>query len=1559
MIVNHVSNAALKARLSIGVSLLTLCMSAPAMAQAVCADGSAGPICRLSNSGESAAIVGTPGTLTILENSGTISGTPAIALGGSVLLGVNNLADGVINGNIQAVPRLGLIISNAGIINGDVVLNDTPAPNVFTGPIIAFLSDGGTVNGNVTLGNSGFGTAYFLQRGTDSGVTGVVSAGGGLDIYAKSYGQTQSVALGGYDLLPSFEIEGYEVLGSGTTLTLTGSGSTINLSGNGNVVNMAEIDLINTAGIYPVEVIPNAIGYFQPNIAAFPRPTITPGQNGSIYSPTFGNALNSFVNAGTITGDIRLSTANFLNSDTIYLNTRGGGTVIHGGANRDFLFENSGTILMSANGARTGPALIEAEFEGGTQAALRIRSALNTVEAKDVAIGNSGTITGGLDAVVAAKNFTFENSGTIAGLETADYFARGITLTVGPLDLVVGENARDEFNADSADILNSETGVISHGFSAALSTFAATVENRGMISASGSEYGVALKIEQDLLQDDEEADFDAASFAFVNSGVLNGSAVFEVESSAADFVNSGSVTRAAQPLDPAALPYFGSDYSAFEIESETVGSAAIRFTNSGTLRNLDRGSSALTIEVEAGDDEPEPGATPALASATVHIINSGTISAEGGATITPAAVLPDFLEPGTLLINPIAALSIDATDVTGGSLITIDNLADGVISVSGHVGVVTPAGYMDQGSQSNGGATAALVAQGHMITINNAGIIRGGTGSTFTEEAMFDGPSLVDNYLAGAIQTLGTENESGTYVGSVDHVINAASGQIIGSIDLGANDDIIENYGSISGNVFLRGGNDIFIHSLLGEINGMVDGGAGEDILVFDISGAYYTGAIDPILRAKFTSFEIEQLIGVGTVITDGPTEIAEGGAVTFDENSSLGSISGSETGNEQLVTLGTVDGDIDMRGGNNSVVNQGLVTGNVTAGDGQNSIANQGVIEGDVILGNGGNSFANNGTVDGDILFGSGDDQLVLAGNWSLGGTVTGGGGDDSVLATLTGTNESPQSLDLSGFEAIETFNVHAGVGSINGIATFDAIDVSGGRLIGAAGSTINADIHVASGATFGSAGDVNGNIAIGAGGIFSPGASPATMTVTGDISLAGNSTTIFEFQATENGPSDRIIIKDGSLAIADGALLDMTLLGAQPFMPGTAYDMIIIDSSNPADAITGEFTIGNWDRTAVPGVLRYTPTRLQLLGIFAAPAGISGQTGAAVDYVNDLLIAGQASGALLSAVPSLLDGDAMASAAAFGLLTPEAYATASQLGVEHGLILSKAARSGAAASPRRDAGLYSFVQGLGEWRTLNGDAATGASRTTSRSYGIMGGFGYGSESGSLGAFISYIDSRQTIAGLDARTEADGIIAGLSGQMSVGGFNLTALAAYDWSKASTTRAVPGSTRVAADYNLRSLIVDATAGYQMAVSGSWAVRPELGFTHVSTRRGQAVETGSAAFAFAVDRTRTSASFVDATILLQGGQQEGATFHPWIKLGIRHQLEGEVSAATAGFIGSESGLTVQGASRKDSMATAGAGFSADLAPSLRLYGSYQRDFGSTHADGINLGVRFAF
>ncbi|MET0239111.1 MAG: autotransporter outer membrane beta-barrel domain-containing protein, partial [Sphingobium sp.] len=513
----------------------------------------------------------------------------------------------------------------------------------------------------------------------------------------------------------------------------------------------------------------------------------------------------------------------------------------------------------------------------------------------------------------------------------------------------------------------------------------------------------------------------------------------------------------------------------------------------------------------------------------------------------------------------------------------------------------------------------------------------------------------------------------------------------------------------------------------------------------------------------------------------------------------------------------------------------------------------------------------------------------------------------------------------------------------SFGGDGAFGSVTIDRGRLIGLAGSRIAASrITVAPTATFGSAGTVTGDIAVA--GTLSPGASPGTMTVIGNVSLAAGSTSLFELTPTV---SDQLRLS-GTLTITPGATL--TLTGTRPLTPGVTLDLIMAEGG-----INGTYSTINKPST-IAGFLSQSATRLQILGTFATNPAFAPQINASIDYLNTILIAGQASTELLAAVPNLLTAGGSANSAAFQTLSPEAYASASQLGTEQALTIVDAARSLVMTQPRRT-GLFTFGQALTDHRRLGGNAVQGTSLARSETYGGLSGVGIAHQTGWVGAFVGYLDGRQTIAGLGARTETDGVIAGVQGQLRFGPVQFDALAAYSDGTAQTRRTAL-SAPVIGRYDLHSWVGNLRASFTLPMRGNWLVRPTVGLTGISTVRGATQEDGAGPFALSVAREQTMRWMVDGDVSLLGGQSDTARLHPSLSFGIRHQFDGRASAATASFHDVALTYRVPGVTREATQVTGRVGFRYDLNARLDLFAVYGAEVGNEARHNASVGLRMA-
>jgi hypothetical protein len=324
------------------------------------------------------------------------------------------------------------------------------------------------------------------------------------------------------------------------------------------------------------------------------------------------------------------------------------------------------------------------------------------------------------------------------------------------------------------------------------------------------------------------------------------------------------------------------------------------------------------------------------------------------------------------------------------------------------------------------------------------------------------------------------------------------------------------------------------------------------------------------------------------------------------------------------------------------------------------------------------------------------------------------------------------------------------------------------------------------------------------------------------------------------------------------------------------------------------------------------------------------------------------------------LLTASGASNPGTFAQITPEAYASATQIGVDNALTLSAAARGPAFAASGDTAHAFTFAQVLGGWHRLGEDATAGTSATRSNSYGFLGGIGYGDATWSVGAFGGYLNDHQRIDALGAATRADGVVAGVHGRFNTGGFGVNASVLYDGGDARTTRALPVGANALGRYALHSWVGDASFGYGMDMASGWTLRPHAGVTYVRTTRAAATETGGSAFALNVARDRHVAGFADAGLFFGRTETFAAAFRPFVSLGARYQIQGQRSDALAGYAGGVLGLEALGARRAAFVGTVEAGTAYRLKSGLDLFAVAASQTGrDDHNESVTAGMRLRF
>ncbi|KQY91314.1 autotransporter domain-containing protein [Brevundimonas sp. Root1423] len=771
-------------------------------------------------------------------------------------------------------------------------------------------------------------------------------------------------------------------------------------------------------------------------------------------------------------------------------------------------------------------------------------------------------------------------------------------------------------------------------------------------------------------------------------------------------------------------------------------------------------------------------------------------------------------------------------------------------------------------------------------------------------------------------------------------------------------------------------------------LNGSVNGGDGTDRLEVETGGADQR----TVLAAQIRNFETLEATGSGSLVLNGGAygfdSVASAGGLTLGENVVLtaatvnfadnvdntlvlasgadiqGAINGGEGGLDTLSliqaqgftrALSSLDQTgferLAASGAGALVIDQNATFAHGVSVDGGRLTVNRGItLTADVTGGAGADVVEALGIVDGDVSLGAGNDSLALGGAGSVTGTVDAGDGIDTLTLNTAGTYAAPTNFSGAGFSAFENLEVAGGVVSLTANQSWRDVNVNAGRLIGQAGTTLTSAerIDVAVGATFGSAGIVNGNINVL--GTLSPGASPGTMTVNGNVTMAAGSHLAIELTPTAG--TDLLDV-NGTLTIADGATMDIT--GALGNAAGSVLDIVV------ADTITGRFTTVNKSET-VFGFVVQNGNRIQIRSEFNNSSAYPTNVQASVDYANQVLRASYGVQAFTGALNVLTAADGTISQPAFAALTPEAYGSAVQIGVENGLSIVDASRTIKLTTPMRD-GLYAFGQGLFGSAEIEGQRDTGAASADMDTRGFFAGMGYGmGGQAQVGAFVGQINTDQSLSTLGATTDTDGYMAGLYADAVLGGVGVHGLIAWNGSDATTTRdlAVSSASPARADYGVTSWTADLAVDYAFDVGGT-TVTPRAGLTYMDIQRDALAEQGAGAFALAVQGDSNDAWFADAGVAFSGTVSTGgAVIRPYAELGVRQMLT-DADVSVVGRFGGAPGapITVSGVERGETVGRYGFGFSMDLGANVEINAGYTGQFKDADRSTFTAGMSMRF
>ncbi|MCD2316611.1 autotransporter outer membrane beta-barrel domain-containing protein [Sphingomonas sp. IC-11] len=1493
-----------------------------------------------------------------ITNSGTIESTRGTAIVGGYTGTIVNEAGGTIRG-VTAVQLGGGALINRGTIVGDV------AAYAYSYAPAVYIADGGTLSGNLTFGS---GQDTFAAFGETTGVSGTVDGGAGIDTLIQARRTSGTVTLGAL-AVTNFEVEGVRALGSDTVVTIAAPAPfarDLALSGDGTIVNTAAITGAVLA--YPTYGSdPTVVGLTTP-IALENQGTIDGGVEGRV---------RSLINTGTI-GSASL-TGQAVNLDTIdTLAFDNGGTIANDREQTAVVLQGYGASAITAGNSGT--------IDGGVSVGLQQYQSFppaGTPASLTASLTNSGTIINGESAVAIAVDVsngvtgkaTLANSGTITATGEA---ALGAYIQLYGYSGAAGSGTIDVANtgtisANSGGTVGSFTFPDGETISftdpaAALwlsgrnaAGVTASVANDGTIEATGTRSVALIALD--------------AALDLTNTGTIRGGA--------------GTILAADDQLGALA----GAPYLAGAVQ--TTGTGSDRIVNTGTIigsialgagddRIENSGRIAGDVFLGLGDDTFVQRASAGLEGRVDAGLGSDSlvVDATGGGAVNGDQFVnfERFAQIGEGNVAYSGNFRFDTIGVMGGTITVAAGQtlsSAGAITVTGSdadetldnrgtiTGGVDLAGGNDRVDNRGTIGGAVLLGSGNDLFVDyagsSAGAVDGGTGSDLYRVVLAGDRSGIGQ--RSGFEQLAVEGNGMLSLAldqSFEQIALAGSGLTLalGGFTVGqvTGSDARETL-AVDGDpaaVSLGGGDDTLALGA-GRAGGSYAGGAGSDTLAFTASG--------PVLLAG-TATGFEQVSLAGGALTIAGTLGSNGAGLAFGDGA-------------QALTVapgGTLAGAIDLGAGDDSLrlAAGGILAGTVAGGAGTDNATLElagdrtlasGTLTGFELLtteGSGTLTLAGTQgyqritagtdlTIGADaaltadqIQFGTRDDRLTIAGGFA--GSVDGAAGNDTI-AVSAGSATAP--VAFAGIANVERYAQSGGFATLSGTAALGTVDISGGGLVGLAGSTLTANqVTVARGATFGSAGNVTGNLAVA--GTLSPGATGVgTMSVTGNVALGAGSLSLFEVAPTG---ADRLQVT-GAVTIASGATLQLAPLGT--IRPGTSYDLVVASGG-----ITGSYT------TVVKpdslfGFVVQRADRIQLLGQFLGGAGFTPQVARSIAYANTTLQAQPATSTLFAALPALLNADGTSNARAFAQLTPEPYASVTQAGLDNALTLAGAARGPAFATLREDPGLFTFGQGVGQWHTLGADQAEGTAKARTRGYGFLGGIGYGDTSFAVGAFAGYLDTRQTIGALGAETKSDGFVAGVHARYAANGIGLTASVLYDGGEARTTRALPGTARAIGSYDLHSWVADLSVSYALDMGTEWSLRPRAGVTYLRTTRDGVTETGGA-FALNVARDRHVAGFVDGGVMLARSDASSAPLRPFVALGARYQIEGRRTDALASYAGGPLGLTAIGAARARLVGTASAGISYRMTGGLDLFSTASAQTGrDDHQETISTGLRLRF
>lgn len=1112
------------------------------------------------------------------ETVGNLSGAGAITLGSSTLstrLTADTTFSGDISGsggfnvNQTGAATFALTLSgtntNTGAttlqnfgwlrLNGDASYSNSSALSVNGNSRLTLLSDqtvgsisssAGTASldlGSFTLSAGGDNTSTAVN-GVVSGTGNLVKQGSGTLTLAgtNTYNGTTTVSAG------TLSVASDSNLGS-NSVTLAAS-STLDITGATNIDNA---------------------------IALSGDATVSTSANATLSGVVSG--ANTLIKAGA-------STLTLSNTNTY------AGTIVSAGTLSVASDGNLGSGGISLAGGTT------LEVTGATNIDNAIALTGNAAVSNSANASLSGVISGGFNlAKTGASTLTLSATNTYGGTTTvsagtlnvasdSNLGSGGLTLVAGTTLAVTGAtNIDNAITLSGAATVNTTADATLSGNIGGAGSLAKAGANSLTLSGSNSYAGTTT--------------VSAGTLSIASDGNLGSSTVTLATGTTLAVTGATTIDNAISLSGNATVQAANS----VTLSGAISGAGGLAKTGAGTLTlsgsngftgNVGLSAGGLTLSGGAAIDDNS--AVTAASGTTLTLASSETIGSLAGAG--SVALGANTLTTGGDNTSTSYSGNISGT---GGS---ITKTGAGTLTLSGtnaYTGATTiSAGAIDAQNGSAIGDTSALsVASGAFLVLSAAetiGSLAGAGTVTLGANTLTTGGNNTSTSFSGAVTGSNGMVKTGSGTLTLSNTGNESTltgGMTIsaGTVSISDDDHMAAGTLTLNGGTLSLDGPIVFDNNIDLAASSTINSG-GNTIASGVISGAgnlTKTGSLSLQLTGSNTYTGITTVsagyllannansLGTtagGTTVVSGATLYLSGSFTLAEDlnlagtgmlgNGAIYSPSGSSTVSGLVTLTGNTtlnhDGDLTFSGGiidgagSYSLTKQGtgtLTLSGTASYNGTTTISSGGLsIGSDSHIGNGaltlatGTTLAVTGatTIDNGIVLSGGTATVNNTADVTLSGNITGAGG-------LTKTGASI--LTLGGTDGFTgSTNVNAGNLLVNGVLS------------------ATSNTTVASGATLGGSGSISSNVTVNSGGTLSPGSSPGTLTINGDLTMASGSTLAVEINGATAGTGYDQVIVNGTVDVS-GASLSVThgyVAGS-----GDVYNIIVNDA---ADAVTGTFS-------------------------------------------------------------------------------------------------------------------------------------------------------------------------------------------------------------------------------------------------------------------------------------------------------------------------------------------------------------------------------------------------